>query len=207
MVIGALLHAGSRADAATGVVVAAWSMDEKAGSVMYDRVDDHDGRLHSVQLGQPGFKGTAYGFTGSSYVSVPSAGSLNPGSAKVTVTIHLNTTRVPTNDWDVIRKGYFDSPGGEFKVEYQSSGQASCGFKGSKGYRELIAGPALDDGRWHTVRCVKTTSAIQLIVDGQRFSAAANIGSISNTEPIVIGSRPGTQYFIGRLDQASIRFG
>ena len=92
-------------------------------------------------------------------------------------------------------------------MEYQPSGQASCGFKGSSGYSELIAGPALNNGQWHTVRCVKTSSAIQLIVDGQTFSQAADIGSISNTASVVIGARPGSEFFNGSLDEASIQIG
>jgi hypothetical protein len=189
-------------------LIAHWKMNEASGSVMRDSIADHDGSLHSVQLGVSGFKGTAYGFNGSSsYVSVPSSG-LNPGSAKITITIHLKATSTPaTPDWDLIRKGYYETSGGEYKVEYQPSGQASCGFKGSSGYAELMAGPALDDGDWHTVRCVKTSSTIQLLVDGTTYSKSANVGSISNSERVVIGARPGSEYFRGSLDQASIRFG
>ena len=67
-------------------------------------------------------------------------------------------------------------------MEYQPSGQASCGFKGSSDYAELIAGPALNDGNWHTVQCVKTASAIKVVVDGQTFSKPAIVGSIANTD-------------------------
>ena len=124
------------------------------------------------------------------------------------MTIHLRTVRAPaTPDWDVIRKGVFDSAGGEFKVEYQPTGQASCGFIGSQGSSEIIAGPALNDGAWHTVQCVKTAAAIALLVDGQVFSQAARIGSIANTADLVIGARPGSEFFIGSLDEASVRIG
>src|SRR5204862_73686 len=82
-------------------------MDETSGSVMHDSVAGHDGTLFSVALGQPGFLGAAFGFNGSSsYVSVPSASDLNPGSSNITITIHLKTTSAPaTPDWDLIRKG------------------------------------------------------------------------------------------------------
>jgi len=190
-------------------VVALWHMDETSGSVMHDSVAGHDGTLFSVALGQPGFLGAAFGFNGSSsYVSVPSASDLNPGSSNITITIHLKTTSAPaTPDWDLIRKGKYTTTGGEFKMEYQPSGQASCGFKGSANYSELTAGPALNDGKWHTVQCVKTSSAIKVIVDGQTFSKAANLGSMSNTEPVVIGAHPGSEFFKGTLDEASIQVG
>jgi hypothetical protein len=189
-------------------LVALWHMDETSGGSMYDAIAAHTGVLHSVALGLPGFSGSAYGFAGSAYASVPTASDLNPGSANVTVTIHLKTTSAPaTPDWDVIRKGLYTTPGGEYKMEYQPSGQASCGFKGSAGYSELMAGPAVNDGQWHTVQCVKTSTAIKVVVDGVAFTKGANIGSIANTDAVPIGARPGSEYFQGALDEASIQIG
>jgi hypothetical protein len=34
-------------------------------------------------------------------------------------------------DWDLTRKGYYTSSGGEYNIELQRSGQASRTFKGS----------------------------------------------------------------------------
>ena len=192
-------------------LVALWHMDEASGTVMYDSIGNHTGTLHSVQTGLPGFLGSGYGFNGSSsYVSVPTAGDLNPGSADITITIHFKTTGTPPAppaDWDLIRKGLYTTTGGEYKMEFQQSGQASCGFKGSAGYAELITGPNLIDGQWHTIQCVKTASAIKVIVDGQTFSKAASVGSIANTTPVVIGARPGSDWTQGTLDEASIQIG
>jgi hypothetical protein len=192
-------------------LVALWHMDEASGTVMYDSIGNHTGTLHSVQTGLPGFLGSGYGFNGSSsYVSVPTAGDLNPGSADITITIHFKTTGTPPPppaDWDLIRKGLYTTTGGEYKMEFQQSGQASCGFKGSAAYAELIAGPNLIDGQWHTIQCVKTASAIKVIVDGQTFSKAASVGSIANTTPVVIGARPGSDWTKGTLDEASIQIG
>jgi hypothetical protein len=186
---------------------ALWHMDETSGTSMFDAVGNHTGTLSSVQLGVPGFLGTAYGFTRST-VTVPSASDLNPGSADLTATIHMKTTGAPaTPDWDLFRKGQYTTAGGEWKMEYQPSGQASCGFKGSSAYAELIAGPSLKDGRWHTVSCRKTPSAIQVVVDGQTFSKAVVIGSISNSASVVMGSYPGAEFFQGTLDEASITIG
>lgn len=192
--------------------VALWHMDETSGTVMRDAVKSHHGSFanHPVRLGGPGFSGFAYGFNGStSYVSVPSAGDLNPGSARLTITVRLKTTSLPPpEDWDLLRKGVFSTPGGEWKMEYYPSGQAACAFKGSSNYSELIAGPKLNNGQWHTVTCEKTPSAIKLIVDGRTFSRSVNIGSIANSASIVIGAHPnGSEYFKGSLDEASISVG
>ena len=193
------------------LVVALWHMDESAGTVMFDSVGAHNGTLHSVQTGLPGVSGTAYGFNGSSsYVSVPSASDLNPGSSDLTFAISVKATGTPPPlpaDWDLIRKGNYNTAGGEYKMEFVQSGQATCGFKGSASYAEIIAGPAINDGQWHSIQCVKTSSAIQVVVDGQTFSKAANIGSIANNDPITIGSHPGSDWYKGSLDEASVQIG
>jgi hypothetical protein len=185
-----------------------WHMDETAGStVMHDAIGGHDGTMNAVTAGVAGFAGTAFLFA-QSFVTVPSAAALNPGAANFTLTIHLRATQVPaTPDWDLLRKGLFTSAGGEYKVEYQPSGQASCGFVGSRGTRELIAGPALNDGQWHTVQCVKTATGIMLVVDGQQFSMAGAVGSIANSADMAIGARPGSEFFQGSLDEASVAVG
>jgi hypothetical protein len=195
----------------TGAVVALWHMDETSGTTMHDSIAGHNGTLHYVQLGLPGELNYGYGFNGSSsYVSVPSANDLNPGSSTVRYTIHLSTTGTPPPppaDWDLFRKGLYTTTGGEVKMEFQQSGQASCGFKGSVGYSELIAGPKINNGSWHTVQCVKTSSAIKLIVDGVTYSQSANVGSIANTASVVVGARPGSDWYSGTLDEASIQIG
>ncbi len=181
-----------------------------SGSTMFDSVGSHNGTLHSTQVGLPGFTGTAFGFNGSSsYVSVPSSAGLNPGSANITFTIHLKTSGTPPPppaDWDIFRKGLYTS-GAEYKMEFQQTGQASCGFEGTGGYAELVAGPKINDGQWHTISCVKTSTKIQVIVDGQTFSKAATIGSIANTTNLAIGARPGSDWYQGQLDEASIQIG
>jgi concanavalin A-like lectin/glucanase superfamily protein len=178
---------------------------------MFDSAGQNNGTLtSSVTLGLSGFSGNAYGFDGSSsYVSVPSAASTNPGSGNFSFTIVLQTAGTPPpppEDWDLIRKGDITTQGGEYKMEFQNSGQASCGFKGTH-YAELVAGPKLNDGQWHKITCVKTASDIELIVDGQTFSTPATVGSISNTAPVVIGSHPGADWYQGSLDEATISIG
>jgi hypothetical protein len=188
-------------------LVALWHMDETSGNVMLDSVGGHNGTLNGVQIGLPGSAGSAYGFT-RSFVSVPSARALNPGRKKITLTIHLNTTSAPTKpDWDLMRKGVFGDGVGDYKIEFQPSGQASCGFLGSLRSAEFISGPRLNDGRWHTVQCVKTTSTIRLIVDGRRFTKHVRVGSIANGAPLAIGARPDSEFFQGALDEASVTIG
>jgi len=39
------------------------------------------------------------------------------------------------------------------------------------------------------------------------FSKAGAVGSISNTADMVIGAHPGSEFFQGTLDEASVRLG
>jgi hypothetical protein len=192
-------------------VVALWHMDETSGTVMHDSDGSNDGTLYHVTPGLPGAIGTAFGFNGrTSYISVPSAANLNPGTANITLTLRLKTTDVPglpPKDADLIRKGTYAPTISEYKMEFQHSGQASCGFEGTAGYSELIAGPRLNDGKWHTVQCIKAPTAIQLVVDGKTFTQSANVGSITNTAAVVIGSRPDSDWYSGALDEVSIQIG
>jgi hypothetical protein len=195
---------------ASPVLEALWHMNETSGTTMYDAVGRDNGTTHNVTMGLPGFSGTAYGFNGySTYVSVPSASDLNPHKAKLTVTVHLKTTGTPPPppaDWDLIRKGN-SSSAREYKMELEQSGQISCGFKGTRRYAQLTAGPAVNDGQWHTVRCVKTATAIAVVVDGKRFSKSARVGSIYNYRRLLIGTHPGSEWYSGTLDEASLKFG
>lgn len=190
-------------------VVALWHMDETSGSLMLDSVGGHTGTLEYVETGLAGFLGYAYGFNGAStYVTVPDEPDLSPGDSDLTITIALKTSGTPPpspDDWDLIRKGLYTSVGGEYQIELQSTGRASCTFKGSLAYiEEFSAGPAVNDGQWHTIQCIKTSTTIGLGIDGQLFTTAISIGSISNTDAVVIGARPGSDWYSGLLDEASI---
>jgi hypothetical protein len=211
-IVGAITTASMSVmgSAVAATPVAVWHMEESGGTSMVDSAGDNDGTVHSVTMGVTGKSGKGYGFDGkSSYVSVPSNASLNPGTGDVTVTLSFKTTSLPSSaDWDLARKGDFKTAGGEWKVELQPEGQVSCGFKGSANYRFLQAGPkTMANGKWHTVTCTKTTSAIKLTVDGQTYSKSGKVGSISNSEPVVIGAYPGKEFFKGTLDEVSISKG
>jgi hypothetical protein len=194
---------------ASAATTAWWPMNETSGTVMHDAVGTADGTLHAVTVGVAGSSGKAYRFNGtSSYVSVPSRPSLNPGSAKLTVQISLRFTVIPPQDYDLIRKGLSTTAGGDYKIEIAHSGQALCVFGGSKATATLIAGPKLNDGRWHRISCVRGPLAAGLYVDGVRRKLVSTaVGSISNSSALYIGAKPGSDYHRGDLDEARIIFG
>lgn len=201
------------ADPAWAERVARWHMDEKSGSTMVDSAASNNGSLSNVAVGQPGFSGTAYGFNGSSsYVRVPTSAVLNPGSRRITFTVHVNYTKSPpdtsTTDYDLVRKGVSGTSGGFYKLEIRTDDEAICRFVDSQGHdTRLHAGPKLNTGTWHTLTCTRTSSEVRLIVDGQTFRTSAPNGSISNSDPLYLGAKPGSDYFNGRMDEVSIGIG
>ena len=192
-------------------IAALWHMDEPAGStVMVDSSGNgNNGTLHNVTSGAAGTSGTAYSFRGStvkSYVSVPDAPSLNPGSADIHISFDLNTTSLPTSgDYDLVRKGTFDST--EYKIELLQSGAITCVFRGTAN-RNATGGSGLNNGAWHHIECIKSASQVQLVIDGTVVkTSTGTVGSISNTFAVNIGAYPGSDWYKGKLDEVSIAFG
>jgi hypothetical protein len=203
---------------ATGVV-AQWSMND-SGPTMTDSAGSHNGTLHGVATGLPGYSMTAFGFNGvNSYVTVPRADDLSAIDHNVTLTMRMKTSRLPpttVQDWDLIRSagGYYD--GDEYKMEYAPDGTAHCAFKGSgtTGYKEVASSPArpLDDGAWHTITCVKTATQVKTVVDGTVYSARATIGTITITRGMILGAHPNaagngsSEFYNGTLDEGALAF-
>jgi Concanavalin A-like lectin/glucanases superfamily len=196
--------------AAAASTVAWWHMDEASGRMRDASGSGNDGTLQNVARVSPGFNGhgRAYRFNGTnSRVIVPDAPSLDPGARNITVTVHVKTSGSPppsVGDYDLIRKG-----SGIYKMEIFGTGQGFCQFQGTGGRMILKAGPNLADGRWHTITCRKTSSHIQLTVDGATWSKTGAAGPIASGAPLVLGGKPNGSgdWFRGVMDQVSIAFG
>ncbi|MDP9226640.1 MAG: LamG domain-containing protein [Actinomycetota bacterium] len=209
--ITAVVATGLQAtSSAATTTVARWHMDETSGNVMWDSSGHgNDGALHKVRLGRWSPKGMAYGFNGqSSYVKVPDNASLNPRSASVSVILHVKFGTAPSshNDYDLFRKGRARNRG-DYKVEILDTGKASCVFRGSAGAARISRGPSLADGSWHKIRCTKSARSIKLVVDGRAYSKYGTVGWIANCSKVVIGAKPGADYYQGRIDEVHVAMG
>jgi hypothetical protein len=205
----ALSTAGS-ASAIGWQPLSVWHMDETSDSTMKDATGTSPGALYNVSVNQAGKIGRSYAFNGSSsYVSVSNSARLNPGTRNVRISISLKTTYAPNSgDWSIIRKGYYASGDGQFKVEWQPGGQVSCGIAGTNRRTELVStGPSLANGAWHQVQCIKASTYVQLLVDGRSFRRDVRIGSITNSSPVIIGAYPNKEFFRGYLGEAKIEVG
>jgi Concanavalin A-like lectin/glucanases superfamily len=202
--------------ALTVTPVAVWHMDETDGTTMIDSTSNHnDGTLVDVLVGQPGKTGTAYLFNGTSaYVTVPSSDTLNPGTSSFGVIAWVNFTVPPTmgSDYDIVRKGYAGTTGGQYKMYIATTrvatAQARCAFQDAAQLQTYVVkgGPNLADGVWHQIRCIKTSTSVQLFVDGTTYLLSASLGSIANNKPVVLGAnlKSHSDYFNGTIDEVSI---
>jgi hypothetical protein len=215
------------ASPASATVVALWHMDEPSDAVtMADSADGggtNSGTIGGgVTTGAPGLvSGTAYGFGGAaSYVEVPDNGSLDPGAQRMTVTATVRTVggAMPDDSYDLVRKGLTTTPGGEWKMEIKRAsnvtvGKLNCVFKGvmPDGRRVAVARIAnvnLNDGKQHTIKCIKTPTSVQAVVDGRVFTTSKATGWIDNTASVILGAKSATDDVLqGTLDEVSVDIG
>ncbi len=184
---------------------------------MLDTAGANNGTLSNITLGVPGFAGAAYGFDGvDSVVIVPDSPSLNPGSSDFSFTLSVRFTVIPESDYDLLRKGLSTTKGGDYKLEalsrqHGAAAQAHCLFSGASGSSQIVAGPNLADGNWHTISCAKTAKSISVTIDGQTSMKSASVGSISNTAPLTLGAKlKGTKLqdrYVDAMDEVSVSLG
>lgn len=208
-----LLSTGA-AEAAT--TAALWHMDDP--SRMLDSSGSGNNGTTTAITGVAGSSGKGYHFNGkNSVVNVPDRPSLNPGTATLRITASVRFTVVPSRsvgDYDLVRKGVAGTAGGTWKMEIfppsgNTQGTAYCQFQdANKKTASIRHSRNLADGAWHTITCVKTGSAISVIVDGAAKSLAVRLGSISNSKPVTLGAKPGGgDQYLGDMDEVSIRIG
>jgi Concanavalin A-like lectin/glucanases superfamily len=161
-----------------------------------------------------GSSGKGYSFNGTSSKAVaPNSASLNPGTANIKMTAHVQFTALPTEtgvgDYDLMRKGQAGTIGGEYKMEILGGGNAYCHFQGASGaIGKVSATGNLADGAWHTITCTKTATQVKVTVDGVTRSVSASLGSISNNKDLYIGSQSGGgDWYKGAMDEVSIVVG
>jgi hypothetical protein len=199
-------------DVAGAATVALWHMDETSGAIMADSVGTNHGRLRHVDLGLPGFQGTAFGFAGlGAIATVPSRAALNPGAAPFTATVRFRTSDVPSDDsGDIMRKGLSTNSKTYWKMELRPNpghtrARLRCFFRGSKAQATITATPkSVANGAWHTAQCFKQDGAVGVIFDGVVLSTPATVGSISNGAVLTLGAKSATDDpFGGLLDEAA----
>jgi hypothetical protein len=141
-------------------------------------------------------------------VTVPDNDALDPGTRDYAITVRLRTTHKFGN---IIQKGQATVAGGNVKLQIPN-GIVQCLIRGSSGSLQVNAPRRINDGRWHTVRCERTASAVTLSIDGTTVARKpGRIGKIANSWPVTIGGKTscdqievGCDYYAGDLDYVEI---
>jgi hypothetical protein len=218
--VGAMLSAtalvAAAVPASASTVVASYNMNQ-ATSPIADSTGKHPGVVTGVgrTAGVTGAAGDlALNYTAKpSYVSVANASDLNPGKGAFSFSLKIKTLTMPSavvGDYDLIRKGLSTTAGGSWKMEIMDDGRALCNFRSPSAQTQLWAGANLVDGKWHTITCARTTSAVTMTVDGKVIaSGKAVAGSISNSTPMLIGAKStsGEDQTTGAIDDVVITAG
>src|SRR5215204_2594140 len=207
VIVVLLLAAPSYADVLlTG---ADWQMVETSGQ-MIDSSGNNNGDPTDVRQ-----RGSKYVFNGStSYVLLPDSDSLDPQENDITLRAGVKVTDTPMDDdsYDIVRKGLSGTPGGDYKMEIKRAadptvGELHCLFKGDGGTVDKVARRDIVDGNWHTLECIKTSTAVVASVDGSGSTKAGSAGSISNASEVIVGAKtavPLDDVFNGAMDYVSI---
>ena len=189
-----------------------WEMDETEGQMLDSSPNNNNGTPTNVTQ-----TGSTYLFNGStSHVPVPDADSLDPQANDITLTasVKVNGTSLDDDSYDIVRKGFVTTAGGDYKMEIKRKsktdptvGKLHCFFRGDQGTVKRVARPDIVDGNWHTLECVKTSGSVVAKVDGKSFTQTGSAGSIANDAGVMVGAKkadPFDDMFDGWMDYVSI---
>jgi hypothetical protein len=193
---------GWETQASAATFGASWQFNETSGLASDSTGNGNSGTLH----GGIRRTGTSYDFDGSTgYVSVPDSSTLDPGAGDIALSVRFNVDPVPRGyDFDLVRKGLSTTTGGDYKAEVLYGGRALCHFRGSQSSATITGGSGLETGT-HVLKCVKTATSVQLLVDGSvKAAKTITVGSISNGSGVPLGAKPGDDFTNGVIDFIAI---
>ncbi len=190
-----------------------WQMNEASGS---GQMLDESGNGNNGTPTDVTQTGSTYVFNGStSHVLVPDADSLDPQANDITLTarVMVNGTSLDDDSYDVVRKGFVTTEGGDYKMEIKrikadpTIGRLHCFFRGTQASVYKVAYRDIVDGKWHTLQCVKTSTSVVAKVDGRSYTKTGSAGSIANASGVMVGAKqanPFDDVFDGSMDFVSI---
>jgi hypothetical protein len=206
--------------------VASWQMNEAAGAtVMQDSSGHHLNGKISAQAASAGLTtgGGSYHWSTrcpaclpaapERVVQVPDNNLLDIPDPSLTYTLEFRfKTTHPYGNY--MQKGQSTTSGGQIKVQ-GPKGNVQCLFKGVDGQVGTGSGPGLDDGAWHTVKCVHTATSVKEYVDTVLVATKnGSTGVINNTSPFTIGGKLNCDqvkttcdYYSGDIDYVRITTG
>jgi Concanavalin A-like lectin/glucanases superfamily len=209
-----------------GPVVAAWEMDEPAGSTTMLDSSGH-GHHGAIDRGAAAaglvLNGAYFSWSArcrdcpplatARVVQVPDSAALEIPDPTIRYALEFRfSTTSPYGN--LMQKGQSNTAGGQIKV--QDPIRLSCVFKGAAGQQMVARSTTpLNDGVWHTAACVHAASSTQLWVDGVLVArTTAGVGPLDNASSFVIGGKTecdqrsvGCDYYSGLMDWVRVSRG
>ena len=156
-----------------------------------------------------------YAGRGCPRVVLEARGVPNPGTASMRFGASvLMTTDDTALGENVLQKG-FSRGYGQFKLQVDGvAGLPSCVLVGSGSRRiyMVTARASVADGQWHAVECIRSVSALSILVDGSILGQVRvpEPLSIVNSDPLRIGGKglsPNNDQFHGAIDDVFVVIG
>jgi hypothetical protein len=232
VVAGIVMAAMASSPAWALPLAADWQMNETEGPMLDSSGNANNGTPKNVVQGVKedidgdGQDESTYAFNGlttpASRVEVPDADSLDPKANDITLTARVKVTVTSLDDdsYDVVRKGFVTTEGGDYKMEIKrvkadpTIGRLHCFFRGDQASVNKVPTRDIVDGNWHTLQCEKTSTSVVAKVDGSSFTKTGSAGSIDNASDVWVGAKKvtltrrgverGDDVFDGLMDFVSI---
>jgi len=202
MTIAGVLSIASIASAAapTSGLVGYWNFDGNANDFSGN---GNNGTVNGTASWVNGKINQAISLNGSSYISVPNVKILNPGSSLQSVSAWVKQT----SDGSILWKGSSSSDTYELAVK---GGKATFTINagGATVNATAVSSASINDGNWHLITGVRSsTKTADIYVDGVlsgTMTYAGSGASIDTTTPLTIGSRNGSNFLSGLIDDVRI---
>ena len=219
-------------DTLTGLepdLVAYWPMEEEMGQSVADLAGDNDLHLGSTEQADVNdplwvsevFPHDAAGenslaFDGvDDYIAIAHSEELDFDTEDFTVSAWIKTRQFPSgNYWPIVlsKESGLSTARTGYNLYFLPSPQAASGqvvfqLWSNGAAAGAVSNQPLNDGRWHHLLGIKTSNQVELYVDGKSQSKSAhNLGTVSNSEPLHIGSfsAPLNWFYQGLVDDVRI---
>ena len=129
-------------------------------------------------------------------IDVPDFAGLDPGYAAFDFGAKIRMKAADTSDGsNLLQKGLHNDPGGQWKLQVDGSGgRPSCVISGFRSgtYRavEVTSSIAVTDDRWHVLMCRRTSTSVQILIDGVvRGSKAMAPVNLASTARVTVGAK------------------
>ena len=188
------------------LLVGDWQMNESSGSTMIDASRNGlDGDIgSSVRINRPTPTSRGYHFDGpvnvknqGRLVLVPDTPMLDPGTGTYSVAIRFKTNASHPN---ILQKGQSEDAGGYWKLVIHT-GWPRCHYRDENHNTKAIGfdkspnpNAKVNDGDWHTLRCVRNLTSVCVSLDEGTPNAMqrcikGTLGRIDNKWPLSIGGK------------------